>query len=375
MTAAHGGRTGPRIGSLCTGYGGLDLATMWVLGGRPAWCAENDRHAAAIVATRFPGTPNLGDVTAIDWRAVPAIDVLTAGFPCQDISDAGHRAGIAKGTRSGIWADITTAVRLLRPKLLLVENVAALRWRGLGRVLGDLAETGYDTTWASVRAGDVGAPHRRERMFILAAPATAAADTERPRPLRRHATGTQTAGRAPGQPQRCGLPRPADGMPYRCRAASVVAHPDRLQPERRRERRLMDGEAESPQGRRNDRWNRHAAVCRRPDGHRTHELPGGERDRAWGPYTEAIRRWERILGRAAPAPTEIGRHGTPRLAATFVEWMMGLPPGWVTGIDGLPRGAQLRALGNGVVPAQAAHALRILLREMPYASHAAGRTR
>lgn len=84
----------------------------------------------------------------------------------------------------------------------------------------------------------------------------------------------------------------------------------------------------------------------------------------WGPYARAIHRWELITGLAAPHPTEPSRTGRPRLAATFVEWMMGLPPGWVMGADlALPRSAQLRGLGNGVVPQQAAFALRYLIQQ------------
>ncbi|HUY45040.1 MAG TPA: DNA cytosine methyltransferase [Streptosporangiaceae bacterium] len=132
-----------------------------------AWCAETDRHASAVLAARLPGVPNLGDLTRVDWAAVPRVDLVTAGFPCQDISTAGRGAGIRKGTRSGLWNCIAEAVGQLRPGYVLVENVAALRTRGLGRVLADLATLGYDTQWASLRASDAGAAHRRDRLFIL----------------------------------------------------------------------------------------------------------------------------------------------------------------------------------------------------------------
>lgn len=81
----------------------------------------------------------------------------------------------------------------------------------------------------------------------------------------------------------------------------------------------------------------------------------------WGEYTAAIARWTSVLGRPAPHPTEPGRTGRPRLAAVFVEWLMGLPPGWVTDVPEISRSAQLRALGNGVIPAQAATAVTLLL--------------
>jgi DNA (cytosine-5)-methyltransferase 1 len=173
----------PRIGSLCTGYGGLDLAVMEVLGGELAWCADNDPHVSAILAARF-AVSNLGDIARIDWASVPAVDVITAGFPCQDISFAGRGAGLEKGTRSSAWNHVMEAVRQIRPGLVVVENVAALAWpgRGLGTVLGDLAAAGYDAVWCRLRASDAGAPHRRARLFLLAA-----ADPAGPRPPRRAA--------------------------------------------------------------------------------------------------------------------------------------------------------------------------------------------
>jgi DNA (cytosine-5)-methyltransferase 1 len=355
---------GPAIGSLCTGYGGLDLAVLDVLGGHLAWVAENSRGAAAILAARFPGVPNLGDLTRVDWASVPPVDVVTAGFPCQDISCAGRRAGIEKGTRSGVWLHIAQALGLLRPVVAFVENVAALRSRGLGRVLADLAALGYDTQWASLRASDIGAAHRRDRIFILAwqrgavTRLLAAAHSgggelqrrgipgflagppypaESPAPQRQRgqcATGHRCPAAAHSPCQRLGHGRP----PPRCwvRPSAVggaLAH----SPCHRRHQ----GQPESA----GLAWRPDTAVCGSPD---------------WGPFQPAIERWGTLLGRAAPPPTEPGGAGQPRLSARFVEWLMGLPEGWVTG-SGISRGAQLHALGNGVVPQQAAAAMRLLI--------------
>ena len=174
-------------GSLCSGYGGLDVAVMAVTGARLAWCAETDRYAAGFLKHHWPGVPNLGDVTALDWTKVPPVDLVSAGWPCQDISYAGPGAGIVKGTRSGLWLTIADGLRRLRPSYVFLENVAALRTRGLGRVLGDLAALGYDTQWTCLRASDAGAPHRRDRLLILGVrPGTAerfgaAADPDGPR--------------------------------------------------------------------------------------------------------------------------------------------------------------------------------------------------
>ncbi|MFB6393581.1 DNA cytosine methyltransferase [Polymorphospora lycopeni] len=161
--------TGPRIGSVCTGYGGLDLAVELVFGGHLAWYAETDRHAGTVLAHHWPQAPNLGDIRAVTWADVEPVDIITAGFPCQDISNAGKRAGIT-GEHSSVWKHVATAVRVLRPPLLFVENVAALLTRGLDVVQADLAEIGYDTSWTCLRASDIGAAHRRDRLFLLATP-------------------------------------------------------------------------------------------------------------------------------------------------------------------------------------------------------------
>ncbi|GAA1657268.1 hypothetical protein GCM10009765_03480 [Fodinicola feengrottensis] len=133
------------------------------------WCADPDRHVGTVLANRLPGVPNLGDITLVDWADVPPVDVLIAGFPCQDVSNAGTRAGLTEGTRSGLWISVADGIRVLRPRLVFVENVAALRVRGLDRVQSDLAAAGYDTSWICLRASAIGAAHHRDRMFILAA--------------------------------------------------------------------------------------------------------------------------------------------------------------------------------------------------------------
>jgi DNA (cytosine-5)-methyltransferase 1 len=161
------GLAGLTAGSLCTGYGGLDIAAAAVLGARLAWVAEADPHASAVLARQWPGVRNLGDITALDWASVPPVDLVTAGWPCQDISYSGTGAGITEGTRSGLWHCIADGLRHLRPQFVFLENVAALRTRGLGTVLGDLAALGYDAQWLCLRASDAGACHRRDRLFAL----------------------------------------------------------------------------------------------------------------------------------------------------------------------------------------------------------------
>jgi DNA (cytosine-5)-methyltransferase 1 len=147
------------------------MAVAALTGGQVAWVADNDPQKSKILERRFPGVPNLGDITLIDWLelAEQGVDIITAGFPCQDISNAGKRVGI-EGSRSGIWANVYEAVRVLRPRLVFLENVSAIRSRGLARVLGDLAACGYDAVWTCYRASASGAPHHRDRWFLVAAP-------------------------------------------------------------------------------------------------------------------------------------------------------------------------------------------------------------
>ena len=162
-----------RILSLCSGFGGLDLAVEAVTGGRTVAVAETHPAAAAVLAGRFPGAVNIGDITEAYWGWVKdefRPTVIAAGFPCQDISVAGHGEGIS-GERSGIWKNVAEAVGVIRPRLVFLENVAVLRGRGLDVVAGDLAAHGYGLRWTCLRADKVGGPHQRNRWFVLARPA------------------------------------------------------------------------------------------------------------------------------------------------------------------------------------------------------------
>jgi len=154
------------IGSLFSGIGGFDLG-LERAGMRVIWQSEIDPYASAVLRKHWPMVPNHGDIRAIHFPPVERCDVLCGGFPCQDISNAGERAGI-DGCRSGLWAEFGRLVCELRPRYVLVENVAALLGRGLERVLGDLAALGYDAEWSVLSACRMGAPHMRERVFIVA---------------------------------------------------------------------------------------------------------------------------------------------------------------------------------------------------------------
>lgn len=156
------------VGSLFSGIGGIEIG-FEKEGFKTKWFIEKEPYAQAILKKRFPGTIIYEDVTKIDFRTIPKVDVFTGGFPCQDISGAGKRVGI-EGSRSSLWKYYAEAIRVLRPKIAFIENVSALAIRGLNVVLADLAKIGYDAEWYNISASAVGAFHQRERIFIIAYP-------------------------------------------------------------------------------------------------------------------------------------------------------------------------------------------------------------
>lgn len=156
---------------LCAGYGGLGIAVEKLTDDRVTVVAEVHKAACEVMAWRFPDAPNIGDVRYAHWEEWRGkIDSITAGFPCQDISNAGLREGI-KGERSGIWFNVADAIRVIRPRHVFLENVGAIRNRGLGAVLTSLHQIGYDARWTTLRAAGIGAPHIRDRWFCYAVPA------------------------------------------------------------------------------------------------------------------------------------------------------------------------------------------------------------
>ena len=116
------------------------------------------------------GSEHRGDESKTCLNCLEPVDVIAGGFPCQDVSVAGKRAGIKEGTRSGLWFEFHRIICELRPRYVFVENVSGLLTDGMGRVLGDLASIGYDAEWEVLSAADVGAPHLRKRVFIVAYP-------------------------------------------------------------------------------------------------------------------------------------------------------------------------------------------------------------
>lgn len=350
--------------------GGLDLGVQSVLGGTTAWFCEYDKAPSAILAHHWSDVPNLGDITAVDWAHVEPVDVITGGFPCTDVSHAGRRAGLIRDgegrTRSGLWGHMLRAVDELRPRLVVAENVRGLLsakadsdvepcplcmgdagpspLRALGAVLADLADVGYDAWWIGLRAADVGAAHGRFRVFIFATPADA---DDRLHGILSGGLAGSTASGERGHTGTGGGPSDRDrgvtdgDLTLLPTPAVLAIEAQRLLPTPR----ATDGTKGGP-----DQRGSSGDLM----------LPSAVHQN-WGDYAAAIARWESVLGRPAPAPPEPGKTGNPRLSPVFVEFLMGLPAGHVTGVPGLTRSDQLKVLGNGVVWQQCAAATRWFL--------------
>ena len=155
-------------GSLFAGIGGFDLGFERA-GIETLWQVEIEDYCRKVLEKNFPDAKRYTEIRECGAHNLTRVDIISGGFPCQDISNAGKRVGI-EGDRSGLWSEMLRIVCELRPRYVVVENVAALLGRGMDRVLGDLAESGYDAEWDSLRASDFGAPHKRERIFIIAYP-------------------------------------------------------------------------------------------------------------------------------------------------------------------------------------------------------------
>jgi DNA (cytosine-5)-methyltransferase 1 len=285
-----------KIGSLCTGYGGLDLAVETFFDAEMVWCAENDKYASKVIEARFD-KPNLGDIKQIDWASIEPIDILTAGYPCQPFSHAGHRKG--ENDKRHIWPDILKGISILRPKFIILENVRGHLSLGFKEVLSDLAQNGYDAKWRIVRASDVGAPHQRARLFIIAYSNSNACEESRrtDREISTKNRGLQS-GKDIGQTR----------SKHRCSCKASCNTNNQYQSYNREMSEL---------------GGRFASRCEMS----MQDIPNALVD--------------------------------DKLNAKFVEYMMGLPNGWVTDLD-LSRSQQLKMLGNGVVPQQAYYALELL---------------
>ena len=436
-----------RIGSLFTGYGGLDMAVEAFTGGKVVWYSEIEKAACTVLDAHYPDVPNLGDIKTVDWSAVAPVDILTGGYPCQPFSAAGLRKGT--NDERHLWPYVREAISNLRPELVVLENVRGHLSLGIDTVLGEMAAVGYDARWGLVRASDAGAPHQRASVFILAYPHSTGLQgsthwrslQDGAEPDRRVADRDRDAANADGLGWNEGVIEPGDlgskdregsaTIPDGHRADGSAADTDGRRHKQQQDARGVGSLEAGTEGQAREReWPRPVADAgsseppadtdsagsearrdTRPDGSWLrlkplgHPAPAADAARRedsidrntdrwvgdgrgqkiahlrpefdqqagnksagtsglpginWGLYGPAIRRWEQLT-RPAPAPTIPGKAGRPRLNPEFVEWMMGLPAGHVTG-HGLRPAQELKMLGNGVVPQQALLALHMLTR-------------
>ena len=153
------------VGSLFSGIGGFDLG-LERAGMKVIWQSEIDEFASKVLKKHWPNVPNLGDITKVDWTNIERPDVICGGYPCQPFSTAGKRGGATDPRH--LWPAMFNAICLLRPRYALMENVRGHLSMGFGDVLADLASIGFDAEWQVIPAASVGAPHKRDRVFIVA---------------------------------------------------------------------------------------------------------------------------------------------------------------------------------------------------------------
>ena len=348
------------VGSLFAGIGGFDLG-LARCGMQIAWQVEKDAFCRSILERHFPAAERFEDVRNVGAENLAPVDLICGGFPCQDLSSAGRGAGL-DGSRSGLWSEFARIICELRPRYVVVENVPALltgkgkRWdrAPIGRVLGDLAQAGYDAEWARLSAREFGAPHLRKRIWIVAYPSRNAEAGPAPEPgsERKRAGSCGAEGRArelsdsdrDGCPQGLQLParagkpaRPADplrrGSVAPVADAEGIAERTRLRqggPGGQRRRRSADrggsrGALADP-----ERSRREGRTAEQRRDHSQRQTPVGVEGAALAPRGDQ----EESAGGRLPASE---------------DW--GAEPGVGRVADGVPdRVDRLAALGNALVP-------------------------
>ena len=405
-------------GSLCSGVGMLDRAIETLFDVSTAWFAEMNPAAATVYAHHWPGLPNLGDITAVNWGDVDPVRLLKAGFPCQPFSAAGRRDGSADERH--LWPTaVLPAITTILPPVVVLENVPGLlrieHGQVWGQVLADLDRLGYTVAWTTVGACKVGACHHRHRLFVLAvrdttvtvpdASPSACRQGEAWAPVQDVLFGDTESVRWPDAGMsRAGVvwPLPADV----CGNNGVLLPTPRAWDTGTASRRSSDDFRPSLSQALLDLLPTPRATDTGTPGRRAGEgyrpplsqvllallptprasdadkggpnqrgssgdlmLPSAVQPARFGKYAPAVLRHKTVFGGPAPDPTVPDSRGGQRLNPAFVEWMMGLPPQFVTGLmstdrripEGMiSRGDAMRALGNGVFGPAAAHALMSL---------------
>jgi len=316
-----------RIGSLCTGYGGLDMAVEAYFDAETVWTCEFDKHASKVIEARI-GKPNHGNLKTTDWAQVEPIDILTAGYPCQPFSHAGLRKG-ARDERH-LWPYIKEIIGQLRPQFIILENVRGHFGLGFREVLSDLTSIGYDARWRLIRASDVGAPHRRERLFIVAYPNSSRWARTEPCDLQ--------------------APKPWDSSRFNY-SSTANSYSDTCEESRRASGELSGQSDGLSRGAHKGQTRGESRSSAAPISNANHRRGVRSMSRLPKRYDSC----SAMHLQEVPPALDQGR-----LNVKFVEYMMGLPNGWVTDVE-LPRAQMLKILGNGVVPQQAYRALELLL--------------
>lgn len=338
--------------SLCSGYGGLEMGAAMVLPISVRWHAEVDPDASRTLKVWWPDVPNLGDFTTPDfWEHAERVGCELGGIPCQPFSAAGRQAG--EDDPRHLWPHWLRGIRRRLPGVIIFENVANLT-RGKMRPTFDavclaLAELGYRVRWCLLGACAVGAAHHRHRVFLVAQRTNTIGSVREVKVL---TCGQRGAAFLPTPVVRDATTR-GEGSPDYWKAKRATGWTGGIT--------LGAAVTLLPTPRAIDATRGPAAVDRNETQGRKNGLDRAQavQPALWGKYAGAIARHEAILGRPAPEPTEIGPRGGRRLAAAFSEWLMMLPEGHLTSV--LERSPALARAGNGVVPLQAATAIRLLL--------------
>ena len=268
------------------------MAVEAYFGAKTAWVSEIDKYACKVIDARI-NKPNIGNLKIVNWAEVEPVDIITAGYPCQPFSHAGLRKGVQDERH--LWPYIKQAISTIRPSIVCLENVRGHFGLGFRDVLTDLASIGYDVRWTLIRASDVGAPHRRERLFIVAYPYGARLNDSRT--------------------------KLSNGLEQSCENVEAT-------------------NTDSATHNKSRRANRGLST-------KTGQFINGA-DRPEFRFSVEMAKQN------LPPALDQGK-----LNVKFVEYMMGLPAGWVTDID-ISRANKLKILGNGVVPQQAYRALELL---------------
>lgn len=447
------------VGSLASGYGGLEMAlSLWLGAVDTRWHAEVDNDASLVLKTWWPGVPNLGSFAEDDFfQRAEHVDLMCGGIPCQPFSAAGRQLGEADARY--LWPFWRRGIEMHRPASVVFENVANLvrgKMRAtFDRIVSDLVDLGYDVRWCLLGACAVGAAHHRHRAFLLACRSRTVPNAREvkvqtcaqkgavlPTPTMVSYGSNRGGGAGRIGPTRHSLDtlvrlellptttaRDADtrgegGEEYWSRrraegftggvplgaALALLPTPQHREGEQSRvlpgadtagarmaagRRNLDDALALLPTPRGVDGLRSGVTSARfeasgrsngielvsalnllpslaRGDGSNggpNQGIASGDialssavQPQRWGKYAEAIARHEAVLGRPAPEPTEIGPRGGRRLSASFGEWLMMLPEGHLISV--LDRTPALARAGNGVVPLQAATALKILFDDL-----------